>query len=122
VGTAQEPQANAKYMGSDKCQMCHASQHKSWSRTPHSRAFELLVNVDQAKNAACLPCHSTGYGKGGFTDEASTPGLKNVGCEACHGPGSIHMAEIDKTKITRVPSAAVCAACHLSLQIHPPGD
>ena len=113
------PSKDAKYIGSDKCKNCHSSEHKGWAKTAHSRAYDLLVNVDQQKNAACLSCHTTGYGKGGFTDETATPGLKSVQCESCHGPASEHNG--DATKIVRVPSASVCASCHQKENIHPMG-
>lgn len=109
-------QDKAKYGGVDNCKMCHPDIFNDWSKTPHAKSFDLLVNVGQEKNAECLPCHSTGYGKGGFVDEATTPGLKGTACEACHGPGADHMG--DKTKIQRIPSGAVCAACHQKNNIH----
>ena len=41
-----------------------------------------------------------GYGKpGGFRSEHETPGLKEPGCEVCHGPGSIHAASRDARDI-----------------------
>lgn len=114
------PSENAEYIGVDKCKMCHSSVHKGWSETAHAKAFDLLVNVEQQKNAECLPCHTTGFAKGGFKDEESTPGLKAVTCEACHGPGSEHNG--DATKIVRKPSATVCAGCHQDQNIHPTGS
>jgi predicted CXXCH cytochrome family protein len=113
---AQGPPSDAKYLGPSKCQMCHSDTHKSWQSKKHSKAFELLVNVGEEKNEKCVPCHTTGYGKGGFVDAASTPDLEGVACEACHGPGSEHNG--DKTKINRTPSAAVCSGCHQELDIH----
>lgn len=109
-------QSKATYVGAANCQMCHSEVHKSWSAKPHSRAFDLLVAKKQDKNEACLKCHTTGYGRGGFVDAEKTPGLRNVTCEACHGPGSEHNG--DKAKITRVPPATVCTACHLKSDIH----
>ena len=114
------PSNSAKYIGVDKCKMCHSGEHKGWSKTAHARAFDVLVNVQQEKNSACLPCHSTGFGKGGFTDEAATAGLKAVQCESCHGPGSEHNG--DASKIVKTPSGAVCGACHQKTNIHPIGD
>lgn len=109
-------QNNGKYGGVGNCKMCHPDIFNDWSKTPHAKSFELLVNVGQEKNAECLPCHTTGYGNGGFVDEATTPDLEGTVCEGCHGPGADHMG--DKTKIQRVPSAKVCAACHQTANIH----
>jgi len=114
------PSQNAKYIGADKCRMCHSAEHAGWLKTGHARAFDLLVNVDQDKNAECLPCHTTGYGKGGYTDGAATPNLKGVQCESCHGPASEHNG--DATKIVKTPSAAVCVECHRNSDIHSAGS
>jgi hypothetical protein len=67
------PSKDAKYIGADKCKMCHSTEHKGWSKTAHARAYDLLVNVAQDKNTECLACHTTGYGKGGYTDETANP-------------------------------------------------
>lgn len=109
-------QTPGKYAGADNCKMCHPDIHTDWSKSSHARAFELLTAVGEEKNAECLACHATGFGKGGFVDAASTPGLKGVTCEACHGPSADHMG--DKSKTIRVPSASVCGACHQKLNIH----
>ena len=40
---------------------------------------------------------------------------KNVGCESCHGPGSVHAASPSKDNILTFPKSAdtvVCAQCH----------
>ena len=111
-----EQSANAKYLGVSKCVMCHSDVHKSWQSSKHARAFELLTNVGEEKNEKCLPCHTTGFAKGGFADVATTPDLKSVTCEACHGPGSEHNGV--KEKITRTPSGSVRGGCHQSLNIH----
>ncbi len=111
------PSKDAKYIGADKCKSCHSTEHKGWSKTAHARAFDQLANVGQEKNGDCLPCHTTGYGIGGFTNEAATPNFKAVQCESCHGPGSEHNG--DATKIVRAPSSIICAGCHQSHGLHP---
>jgi nitrate/TMAO reductase-like tetraheme cytochrome c subunit len=84
------------YVGSKKCKTCHAEEHKTWSKMKHSKAWDSLT-AEQIKSGkdeqgrTCVSCHVTGYGKpGGFTSEADTPELKNVGCESCHGAGKKH--------------------------------
>lgn len=65
------------YVGSDKCKVCHKDQYTPWEASKHSKAWSALKPEEQ-KNAECIKCHSTdGAGK-----------FPNVGCEACHGPGS----------------------------------
>ena len=119
IAYAGGPPADAKYVGSNKCMACHKKDHDSWLKTKHSKAFELLQG-NEVKEAECVKCHVTGYGKpGGFTDVEKTPALKNVGCEACHGPGSEHTkAALDAPekgdwdkKINKVPQN-VCINCH----------
>jgi hypothetical protein len=113
-------QGEGKYAGVDKCRMCHPDVYNGWSKTAHATSFDLLVNVGQEKNPECLPCHTTGYGKNGYADEATTPGLHGTTCEACHGSGADHADNMgDKTKIVRTPSAEACAACHQQNSIHP---
>lgn len=112
--------AKANYVGAEaNCRMCHSDLYAGWSKTAHARAFTVLENVGKTQDPACLKCHATGYGDGGFKDEASTPNLKGVQCEACHGPGSEHNG--DKAKINGSPPAKVCAKCHLTLGIHNAG-
>lgn len=109
-------QTKATYVGVNNCVMCHDEVHKGWQKKPHARAFDLLVAKKADKTDGCLKCHTTGFGQGGYQDAEKTPGLKGVTCESCHGPGSEHNG--DKEKITRVPPATVCAACHMKADIH----
>ena len=61
----------------------------------------------------CFECHTTGYSKkGGFVSEEKTPELKNPGCEACHGPGSLHAASEDPGEIVRKVTIENCNTCH----------
>ena len=128
----------AEYVGVNKCKMCHMKQHKAWSATPHAKAWAGLQNAD-AKKAAdmaaalkiemkgaptatddCVKCHVTGFQlAGGYpqADSTKTAGLTNVTCEACHGPGSLHVAAAmaDKKKfINRAVTGNLCTQCHTS--------
>lgn len=112
---------NATYVGAAACKACHSSSHADWMETGHAKAFTVLKeypNGDMSGNALCQKCHTVGFGKGGFIDEATTPHLIGVQCESCHGPGSAHiMGGGDKTKILAFPnnvSSLVCGSCHNS--------
>jgi hypothetical protein len=86
------------YVGSESCKRCHGSAYEVWKNTPHSHAYKTLVEEARRPSLRqydpeCVMCHVTGFGyKGGFTDAVKTPRLENVGCENCHGPGSVHAA------------------------------
>lgn len=99
-------EAGNAYVGTRKCKMCHLKEWTSWSETKMAKAFEQLKpgesadakkgagldpGKDYTRDAACLPCHTTGYGQsGGFVDGEKTPDLAGVGCEMCHGPGGTY--------------------------------
>lgn len=65
-------------------------------------------------NMMCAECHSTGVRKGynsGTEQYQTTFSEEDVGCQACHGPGSAHALDpqVDLQKNT---SAEACAPCH----------
>jgi len=105
--------AEAAYLGADKCKMCHSKQHVTWTKMKHSRAIESL-SAEEQKNAECVKCHVTGYGKtGGFESMEKTPKMANVQCEACHGAGSLHMkAPKPEKKNTINGKGTDCRECH----------
>jgi len=117
-------QEGAKYVGSKACKMCHGDQHKAWEEMKHSKAFDVLTEEQvktgkDDKGRACVSCHTTGYGNGGFTDVEKTPDLKNVGCESCHGAGSLHKAAMLKAMATeevpedkQISKSVGCVQCH----------
>lgn len=106
------------YLGAQGC-LCHADPvQKSWQKSKHARAFDLLKLSGQEKNEKCLPCHTTGYGRGGYGADGVTANLEGVQCEECHGPAADHASSMDKTKVTRTPLVTACARCHQDFGIH----
>lgn len=92
-----------KYVGSGRCQSCHGAAYDVWKKSKHAHAYQTLAEVKHPSlrqfDGECVVCHVTGFGyKGGFVDEPSTPKLKNVGCESCHGPGSAHSNDPNNPK------------------------
>lgn len=104
------------YVGAKKCKMCHKGAKKGevwekWEKGPHAKAFEALKGKGEEKNADCLKCHAT---------DAKAAAEEGVGCEACHGPGSVYKKMSimkDKKKAMEngliEPTEAVCKKCHI---------
>lgn len=75
-----------------------------------------LQPVKDRKWESCMPCHTVGY------DPTRTPPNKfaeiSIGCEACHGPGSVHVASPSRTNIVSLArlsprrASDVCGKCH----------
>jgi len=148
-----------EYIGSNGCKACHSSskkgaQYKVWAAGVHAKAFETLKGEEAAKIAKekgikvpayeapeCIPCHTTGYGKGGYEvmdekfwnpaedDRAGKKavrrmeGLQGVGCEVCHGPGSKYKSKKTMEAIfagtikgesvgSLKPDEKLCISCH----------
>ena len=100
-------------------------EHEAWTGMSHSKAFLSLSPEQRAggkdeKGRACVRCHVTGYGeKGGFVSEEKTPKLVNVGCESCHGPGSLHfqlmfanLGEDTMPEDKKIRKSVTCTGCH----------
>jgi hypothetical protein len=85
------------YVGSEKCKNCHEYAYEVWKKSQHNHAYQTLADARRPSlrqyDGECIVCHVTGFGyQGGFTDADKTPRLKNVGCESCHGPASVHVS------------------------------
>jgi len=137
TASAQEKKVEHKYIGVEKCSICHKSEAKGnqfaqWQKSAHAKAFATLagpkaLEIAKAKGMAkppqespeCLKCHVTGYGK---PTELFDPAFKKemgVQCESCHGPGSEYKdMKIMKDRAASVaaglviPDEATCTACH----------
>lgn len=129
----------AEYVGVNKCKMCHLKQYKAWQETKHSKALVFLQKADAkvaadmaaklkvelkgpaAQNDGCVGCHVTGFHlAGGYpaADSAKTAAVSNVTCEACHGPGSLHVAAATAEKkkfINKAVTANMCMQCHTAV-------
>lgn len=72
-------------------------------------------DLPAAKTFTCGTCHTTGYSSIGHQDSkegiVGTWNEPGVGCEACHGPGSNHVADPLAVKPPLEPAQA-CANCH----------
>ncbi|HTJ43005.1 MAG TPA: multiheme c-type cytochrome [Kofleriaceae bacterium] len=104
------------YVGIDECANCHAAQVEFWQKTPHAHAFATLEASGKQLDYECTSCHVTGWDEPGGSTMASNEALRNVQCEVCHGPGSIHAEKEGKdvpSTIARRPAPDLCAnKCH----------
>jgi len=100
------------FVGAEVCRSCHQQQHADWSSTPHARAYTTLVKERRHFDLDCWSCHVTGAQQpGGPVSPYDVGPMRNVQCEACHGPGRKHIAD-PKADMVRVPSEAHCKGCH----------
>ena len=105
--------SSAAYVGSDACKSCHSAEYETWVIGPHAAAHATLEAQGAAQNDTCLQCHTTGFGRGGFSRAAASAGddLARVGCESCHGPGSEHVGPDAKRVGTIVSLTDKCDSC-----------
>jgi len=128
------------YVGSAACRECHigrehGSQYVQWASSRHGAAYWRLA-TEWAKLLAafrpqyrditapieedrCLQCHVTGAQDDEGLFEVSFDASEGVGCETCHGPGSLYMdvevmedREAFLTAGGIVPDERTCRMCH----------
>ncbi len=109
--------AAASYVGSEKCLACHKNAAASWAASAHSHAFSTLIARKADADPKCIACHTVGFGSAsGYRREFADAKLVNVGCESCHGPGSLHVREREgDTSIHftfRPLDGGDCVKCH----------
>ncbi|MDX1594671.1 MAG: cytochrome c family protein, partial [Gammaproteobacteria bacterium] len=101
------------YVGAEACTACHRDATEAWHASAHAGALGVLERVGKAFDPNCVVCHSVGFGKeGGFLALDETPGLANVQCESCHGPGRAHVASGGQAYPGARVAAEACAGCH----------
>lgn len=105
----------ASYVGGEACVDCHEDAHDVWESTPHMLGYKTLVAKGKQFDPDCVSCHVTGYGQPGGSIMGRLDGLLGVQCEACHGPGSIHVADPGGEGPGQVwleVPASICLSCH----------
>ncbi len=118
VGVAAEAKKQARFVGPQVCKECHEEQYESYHKYAKKAHSFKSVAVMAAKLTPqelqeCYQCHTTGHGRpGGFVSLAKTPDLKNVSCESCHGPGSLHAESESAEDIKGKLDIQDCLGCH----------
>jgi DNA-binding response OmpR family regulator len=109
------PAGKARFVGTEECEMCHQEAVDFWKKTVHARAWETLVELGKEASYDCVSCHVTGWEEPGGSNLAHNEALRDVQCENCHGPGSIHVDANGKEKVRslvlRTPEDR-CKTCH----------
>lgn len=120
-----------RFVGTPACVSCHPRQHERWLATKHAVAFETLERHLHAWDPECVTCHTVGWRRsdsgewygtpGGFESPEGPTGLRDVGCESCHGPASAHVdaaaawqegAEPPLSVPVPSPDHGLCVRCH----------
>jgi hypothetical protein len=113
VSVAERPRGESPYVGRSSCVECHEVLQELWSATAHAESLRTLEESGEARNPACLRCHTTGFGEWkGFEGRESTPGLAGVTCEACHGPSGDH-AGSGYPALVSTAYGRDCASCEV---------
>ena len=107
----------AEYVGNATCLKCHPTASAVWSKSGHATAFASLVERKADADPKCVGCHTIGFGtRTGYRRESGESKLVDVGCESCHGPGSLHAQRRDggsSNEFTYRPlDAGDCQKCH----------
>lgn len=101
------PSSEATYVGKFKCIECHLEIYRDFEKTSHAHAIETLEEINYAWDPECVRCHVVGWQRlpsagsvdawfrepTGFVNVDKTRHLGGVGCEVCHGPGSLHVED-----------------------------
>jgi hypothetical protein len=131
---------SARYVGSAACRDCHGRaaqrhQYVEWLQSRHAHAYWRLAAdwalylgrlrphyadlTDPQRDERCQLCHVTGAQDPNALFAPSYRLEEGVGCESCHGPGSLYTdPEIMSDRQAflanggRVPDEQTCRSCH----------
>jgi hypothetical protein len=101
-------------VGNAVCIGCHADPGDVWEKTEHAHAYKTLEAKHKQYDLDCVRCHVLGSDKpGGVCRVDQVKDRDYVGCESCHGPGSLHADDPDKIPpLVIKPSEQNCRVCH----------
>lgn len=108
---------NSDYIGAQNCRNCHKKAYEIWIRSSHARAQD---HLPRGKKDAleCLFCHATDAYRN-LTRYTQV----NVQCEACHGPGALHMKLMVEKQKDRLKNRGLepvnqqsCTRCHSNIR------
>jgi hypothetical protein len=104
----------AAYVGNEACRTCHPAAFAVYERTGHAHAYATLEKALKQYRLDCISCHVVGFQQpGGVCRVDQVDRRKNVGCENCHGPASIHVKAGTADSIPRrKPTVSTCLGCH----------
>jgi hypothetical protein len=130
---AEKPQ----YIGAESCaKVCHKTskqgeQLRIWQESSHAKAWQTLAGekalaiakkkgiADPQKSDQCVKCHTTAHGVAAELLDAKFSHEEGVGCEACHGAGSLYKKRSvmkDREQAIAaglmIPTEATCKTCH----------
>lgn len=103
------------YIGQVACLGCHSEALPFAEQNRHAGAWKTLERDGKTWDLDCVPCHVTGWARPGGSAFGNLSTFQAVQCEACHGPGSAHVAAQDsKGPPFAMPAvtADTCAVCH----------
>lgn len=102
----EDPFADFKgHQGDLVCSTCHQNEAMSWALTHHSVAYRTLAKQERHEDPACVSCHVTGMGEGGFVLGDHGSPFTDVTCESCHSAAGPHDGE-------EVDARSTCVGCH----------
>ena len=109
------PAGKPKYVGIEECESCHQAAVDFWRKTVHARAWKTLTDLGKDRSFDCVGCHVTGWDEPGGSNLAFNEPLRDVQCEVCHGPASLHVDANGKEKVSslvRKTPEDRCKGCH----------
>lgn len=103
----------AAFVGTQSCIGCHADPGTVWHGTRHSHAYATLEKVHKQYDLDCIRCHVIGVdAPGGVCRVDQVAGKTDVGCESCHGKGSLHADDPNVAIAVKKPAEPACLRCH----------